>query len=135
LLLDLNIEPTPCPRPRVGRHGAYYPSRYRNWKSSFRNLVSRAAPDVPIRGPVSAVIRLLVRRPRKTSLGWPKPDVDNYAKSVMDGLNGIVWEDDSQVIELRVVKAWAAPNETGKVQIEVCALGMSPAPRAARRTT
>lgn len=33
-----------------------------------------------------------------------KPDADNIAKLVMDGMNGAVWGDDSQVAEVHVVK-------------------------------
>lgn len=34
-----------------------------------------------------------------------KPDVDNVAKLVLDALNGCAWEDDTQVIDLQVIKA------------------------------
>ena len=33
-----------------------------------------------------------------------KPDNDNLAKFLMDGLTGIVFEDDAQVVDLRVIK-------------------------------
>lgn len=33
-----------------------------------------------------------------------KPDADNIAKLVLDGMNGAVWGDDNQVVELHVVK-------------------------------
>ena len=36
-----------------------------------------------------------------------KPDVDNFAK-VIDALNGIVWRDDSQVVELLVEKFYSS---------------------------
>lgn len=32
------------------------------------------------------------------------PDADNIAKAVLDGLNGIAYEDDKQVVELHVYK-------------------------------
>jgi Holliday junction resolvase RusA-like endonuclease len=35
-----------------------------------------------------------------------KPDADNVLKAIKDGLNGIVWVDDSQVVEVRVSKKY-----------------------------
>jgi len=31
-------------------------------------------------------------------------DLDNYVKTVLDGLNGIAWKDDSQVVKITAVK-------------------------------
>ena len=36
-----------------------------------------------------------------------KPDIDNLAKSVLDGLNGVVWHDDSQIVSLHLTKVYA----------------------------
>ena len=41
-----------------------------------------------------------------------KPDVDNIAKTILDSLNKICYLDDSQVVDLRVVKVYNL-NETG----------------------
>lgn len=35
-----------------------------------------------------------------------RADADNYSKLLLDALTGIVWEDDSQVQDLRVIKAY-----------------------------
>lgn len=32
-------------------------------------------------------------------------DIDNYVKTVMDGLNGVAWEDDVQVVQIEASKA------------------------------
>jgi Holliday junction resolvase RusA-like endonuclease len=32
-------------------------------------------------------------------------DIDNYVKTVLDGLNGTAWEDDIQVVEVTAVKS------------------------------
>lgn len=77
------------------------------------------AGRAPVEGPL--VLSLDVRLPIPAS--WPKkkqeeassgrlrpvarPDVDNFAKAVLDGLNGIVWRDDSQVVELRASKHYS----------------------------
>lgn len=36
-----------------------------------------------------------------------RPDVDNLTKSVLDALNGVAWADDSQIVQLSVVKQYA----------------------------
>jgi Holliday junction resolvase RusA-like endonuclease len=36
-----------------------------------------------------------------------RPDVDNIAKTVLDGMNGVVYEDDAQVTHLKVNKKYA----------------------------
>ena len=45
-----------------------------------------------------------------------KPDVDNIAKAVLDALNGVIWVDDKQVVELTVKKYYGTSNE---IQIEI----------------
>ena len=46
-----------------------------------------------------------------------RPDADNVAKLVADSLNGIVFNDDAQVTELRVVKQYGI-NALTRVDIE-----------------
>jgi Holliday junction resolvase RusA-like endonuclease len=41
-------------------------------------------------------------------VGYPvsKPDVDNIAKTVLDGLTGTAYDDDSQVFSLAIERQW-----------------------------
>lgn len=36
-----------------------------------------------------------------------KPDVDNYAKTVLDAINGLVWTDDGRVVDLHIQKFYS----------------------------
>lgn len=91
-------------------------------------------PTSPIVGAVTVSIVCVMPRPaslcavsKRTGLPLAhpgsqphvsRPDCDNLAKSVLDGLRGW-WGDDSQVWDLRVVKRVAAFGESPCYQIEV----------------
>ena len=45
-----------------------------------------------------------------------KPDIDNIAKAVMDGMNGIAYQDDKQVIKLIIEKRY---GREAKVEVAV----------------
>lgn len=40
-----------------------------------------------------------------------KPDADNIGKIILDSLNGIAYKDDSQIVELRIIKKYTEDNE------------------------
>lgn len=52
--------------------------------------------------------------------GWQttRNDVDNLAKSILDGATGIIWDDDSQVVGLIVTKRYADESKTVVTVIE-----------------
>jgi Holliday junction resolvase RusA-like endonuclease len=72
----------------------------------------------PLEGPVEVVMQVGFSPPkslskRKTAaminhLHDRRPDADNVAKIVLDGLSGIAFVDDNQVAILKVVKFWTA---------------------------
>ncbi len=45
-----------------------------------------------------------------------KPDIDNIAKIICDGLNGVAYKDDAQIIYLAVMKRYA---EEGSVRVKM----------------
>jgi crossover junction endodeoxyribonuclease RusA len=42
-----------------------------------------------------------------------RPDIDKLARSTLDSLTGIVFDDDSRIVSLRAAKAYAAPGSEG----------------------
>ena len=51
-----------------------------------------------------------------------KPDVDNCTKNILDALNGIVYPDDRQIVELSVAKYY---SDTDYVKVRIEDLGNS----------
>ena len=66
-----------------------------------------AGERAPFSGPVRVEIEVSFPRPRTTKFAVPpRRDVDKLARSILDALTGVAYEDDGQVSELRVSKAW-----------------------------
>ena len=107
----------PSPRPRATVRGGkfasvYLPKEYMTWKESLAANV-RGVNDFPgslLTGPLVVTITALVEKPRTSKLTHPSPDVDNYAKGVLDAITQSerFWADDKQVVDLRIAKAWAS---------------------------
>lgn len=96
-------------RPRVTRYGTYTPRKTRAYRDRVKGAFMEAGGmrfDGPIAVEVEVFRELPRSRPRRVTSEPDtfKPDVDNIAKNVLDALNGLAWDDDAQVVELRVRK-------------------------------
>jgi Holliday junction resolvase RusA-like endonuclease len=61
---------------------------------------------------------------KASAIGWPisRPDVLKLARAVEDSLTGVLYRDDSQIVDERLVKAW---GECFSVEVTVTELGGS----------
>jgi Holliday junction resolvase RusA-like endonuclease len=112
-------EPVPKGRPRFTKTGRpYTPSRTKVSEWRLREHVGSRVRE-PLRGPIRIDITIALS-PVKTPKKWQgirrpttRPDIDNYLKTVLDALNGIVFVDDSQVVECNVRKKYAWDCQPG----------------------
>ncbi len=122
MIHTLDLDPLPCPRPRIAVRGkfptAYYPASYQTWKNeAAKQLSTNDRAGLPFKGPLRVSIEFIAKRPKSTKLAAPKADIDNYMKSLFDALTQAGWwEDDSQVVQVSARKRWAAPGIEGSIQ-------------------
>jgi Holliday junction resolvase RusA-like endonuclease len=125
-------KPQPQPRPRFAkcRNGgmrAYSGIPITKWK----RFVHVAALQTMVKFekvPVCVELQFILKRPDchitdRRLKGPPKvmpkaplthsqkPDVDNLAKGVLDGLSGALFNDDAQVVQLHCSKHWGEPGD------------------------
>lgn len=121
---DVPGDPVPKGRPRFARVGAgmkaYTPAKTATYEQMVALHARAAMRSKPVlEGPLQATLTFGLPIPRSwpakrrqaAALGelWPTAgmDIDNAAKSLLDGCNGIVYKDDAQVVRLLVVKMYA----------------------------
>lgn len=114
-------------RPRFSSRGGFVraitAAKTRRFESDVRLWASKTV-KAPIEGPLKVTARFFLARPKKLkkgSNGQPitRPDTDNYLKSILDGLNGVVWSDDSQVVHIDAQKLYAMDNAGPRISILV----------------
>jgi len=124
------------------RKGARFPvvtSDNRNlkpWRQSVAFAAVDACPDRELwQGPVSIGVVFYLPRPKslpkRVEYPTKKPDCDKLARGILDALTGILWRDDSQVVEMAARKLYGDPP---RAEIEVEELQTAPAV-AIRRPT
>lgn len=116
---------------RTGRHlrsgvvQSYTPSKMRSHQATVKWFA-----QVPMRGRalLEGPLRLDIEMWRIPPKSWSKkkvaqtqyvtgtPDLDNCVKLIGDALNGVVWRDDAQIADLRIMRRYAP---TGGEYVEV----------------
>ena len=104
---------------RRGDHvGAYDPKKSRDYKSSIRiqaiEQLRRGGEMPPLyEDALSMTICAYLPRPKtlpkRVIHHIKRPDADNIAKGCKDALKGVVYKDDSQIVELLVRKSYGDP--------------------------
>lgn len=125
IILQAKAMPTPRPRGRaIPRPGGkaivsmYHPKEYTEYKAQLARLIrEQTAGDPMIDTPVRVAVVVRVAKPKSTKLHAPAPDVDNYAKGVLDAMTDAqVWADDRLVVSFSITKTWDVEDV---IEIEV----------------
>jgi len=95
------LEPVPFPRPASNGKRRFNPPRYTQFKDALGLIARRAmGGQAPFSGAVRLRADFYKLKPRQpTSRNWG--DVDNHLKAVLDSLNGICYEDDRLIVDVR----------------------------------
>ena len=134
-MVTFMVEGTPVPkgRPRFARRGKFVSTYSPKTTVDYESKVSESAKlamgaSEPLETPVAAYIYITLpvpvsyskKRSEACLSGQERPtkksDIDNYCKAIFDGMNGIVFVDDSLVVSLHATKVYGT---VGMVEVMV----------------
>ena len=128
-------EPVPQSRPRVTRYGTYDPPKCKVYKEEIAYSAKcymrhGGASESPYDNSLRLVVKIYRRIPKSFSRAkieaaekgdirpGTRPDTDNYLKGVADALKGVVWRDDSQVVDMYCGK-WYSTNPRTEIEVSI----------------
>ncbi len=110
-MIEVVIPGRPVPAARMTRRGKWIKPNAQRYLA-YKDMVRWTAWDVmrkkdlaPFDGPIGVEIHAWYA-------GGRPGDLDNIQKSIFDGLNGIVWYDDQQVVEVHAYRHKGTPQRT-----------------------
>ncbi|MFY1054686.1 RusA family crossover junction endodeoxyribonuclease [Ectopseudomonas khazarica] len=129
-------EPVGKGRPRLSTRHGFARMHSTDKTIAYEGLIAHAAQQVMagrdlIEGPVMVELHIALSIPQSMSkkrkalaaagdlFPTKKPDMDNVIKAIYDGLNGVVWKDDVQVVDAHVRKRF---GDTPGVSVRVVPL-------------
>lgn len=129
--LEFNIDPVAKGRPRFSRLSgvAYTPAKTRQAEAELRFWMHKKwCADLglkPLAGPLHVIVRFIFKRPKSVSVKsrpfhTVKPDLSNTFKLVEDSGNGILWDDDSQIVGASIFKLYGDESKIVLSIKEVC---------------
>lgn len=131
VVFTIDGEPKGKGRPRFSKGRVYTPPATVNYESlvilNYRNIAKGYKFISPVRVRISVFHKPPKRASKKVTADMlcnrirptKKPDLDNIVKIILDGLNKVAWDDDTQVVELAVSKHYGVEPFVGVVIEEI----------------
>lgn len=133
-MVTIKVDGVPVPKGRAryvrrGNHiSTYTPEKTRTYETLIKDAARQAmGVSEPLETPVSLYLYIRVPIPASATKKrlqaiadgsekpTKKPDASNVLKSVEDGMNGVVYKDDSQIVNIHVTKVFS--SEPG---VDIC---------------
>ena len=98
-MLEFFVEGNPVPKQsfNMGKYGGYPKKGVKEWEELIGWQAKLCHRGTPLQGNLQVDMQFYLGHKRRV-------DLDNLSKSVLDGMNGIVYEDDRQVVKLYLEK-------------------------------
>lgn len=132
LTLELNIRPLAHQSFKIGRGGIKYkPKKVKDYQTYLRRLVSEQLPkdfNIIIAGSeikvnyieyIYAYPKSFSKRRRVKTFKVTKPDLqDNLNKAFFDSLEGLLYEQDQNIVEINKMSKFYGENDKIRVEFE-----------------
>ena len=124
LCIFIDGRAVPKARPRSGKNRHYTPEKTKRWEEVVKWTSLQACLRHPFwrkarREFMKVWITVFYKRGRSRCVHPRIADIDNVAKSILDGMNGIVYKDDYQVVELKVCKKWSEDKDLVIISVDL----------------
>lgn len=101
--------------------------RHKDWRQAVATAGRAWQDSTPtplLDEPLAVSIVFHLPRPKSSRRWWlwcrSRPDLDKLVRAVFDGLTGVIWTDDSRVVELRARKPYGDPP---RAEVTITPLG------------
>lgn len=108
ITFNIPLKPKAKGRPRAGKNGMYTDKATREYEDAIRQTyIDLGLPK--LEGSIQITCTFQTTHINVTLISVKEEsklrgDVDNYVKSLLDGLNGVAYDDDKQIVNLKAFK-------------------------------
>ncbi len=119
------IDPIAKGRPKFstknGFPRAYTPAKTRLYESNLKYIALKQHKGPKFEGAIDIYVAFNLRKPKSVKNKFPicRPDLDNFLKC-LDSFNGIIWEDDSQIVSIRAQKSYIDKKIHPEIEPYIC---------------